>query len=342
MNDPVTPSQASRLTLRQRVHQMPRRNKIFLFGGVGLIILLIVLALIYSYWYQNPKKVVSDGIMNALNAQSVAYKGSYVAKAGSDITVEFNGGAAIKGGNADLKLTIVSLGKKYTLDGSGLLNDKGDIYFKVKNIDELVQNYRKAVPATSQPLFDKIVAKINDKWIKISSEDLKSYSLEVATAQRCIGETFKKAQGDSKLKSEVVDIYKKYPFIVIDKSLGSKDGSLGYLMNIDQTKAHSFSIAFQKTTIYKILRACDKNFSLNVGESASGQKMNQNTPVELWVNNWTHHITKIVASDKQKTTSLTVVPRFNQPVNVVTPTDATTLEQLQKDVQELLLSAATL
>ena len=342
MNDPATPLQTSRLTLRQRINQMPRQNRIALFGGIGLIVLLIVLALVYTFWYQNPKKVVADGIMNALQAQSVAYKGSYVVKTGSDISIDFNGGAATKGGNADLKLTMTSLGKKYTLDGSGMVNDKGDLYFKVKNIDGLVQNYRKAVPSSSQPLFDKIVAKINDKWIKVSSEDLKSYSPEVATAQRCIGETIKKAQDDSKLKSEVIDIYKNYPFIVIDKSLGSKDGSLGYLMNIDQTKAHSFSIAFQKTGLYKTLRACDKNFKLNVGESASGQKMNQNTPVELWVNNWTHHITKLVASDKQKTTSLTVVPTFNKPVNVVTPTDATTLEQLQKDVQELLLSAATL
>lgn len=342
MNDPVTPLQTTRPGLRQRIQQLPRKNKILLFGGTGLVLLLLVLALVYAFWYQNPKKVVSDGIMNAISAQSVTYKGTFTAKTSSDITVDFNGGAATKGGTVDLKLTMTSAGKKYTLDGGGLIDDKGDLYFKVKNIDGLVQNYRKAVPASSQPLFDDIVAKINDKWIKISSEDLKAYSAEVATTQKCVTEAFKKMQADEGIRSEVTGIYKRYPFIVIDKTLGSKDGSLGYLLNIDQNKAQSFTVAFRNTELYRALHACDKNFALDIGDSKSGSTANTNTTFEVWINNWTHHITKVVISDKQKTTSLTAMPTFNQPVTVTTPTSSTTLEQLQKDVQELLISASAM
>jgi hypothetical protein len=340
MNDPATPLSRPKLSLRQRTNQLPRSKKIFLLGGIGLILILIILALIYTYWYQNPKKVVADGVVQALNAKSVSYKGTFTAKSTSNVEVQFNGAAAVKGGSVDMKLTLASLDKKYTIDGSGLLNDKGDVYFKIKNIDDLAQNYRKAIPATSQGLFDQIVAKINDKWIKISSEDLKSYSADVATTQKCMTEAFKKMQNDETVRSEVVAIYKRYPFIVIDKTLGSKDGSLGYLLNIDQNKAQSFMVAFRGTALYKSLHACDKSLVLDIGDSKSGTTMNQNGIFEVWIDSWTHHITKVVVADKSKTTNLTVSPSFNKPVSVTTPSKSTTLEQLQKDVQELLISAS--
>jgi len=342
MNKPATPLSQPKLSPWQRVRQLPRRKRFFLLGGVGLIILLIIMALVYTLWYQNPKKVVADGIVQALNAKSVVYDGAFTTKNSSDIKVEFNGGAASTGGSVDMKLTLASLGKKYTIDGNGLVNDKGDVYFKIKNIDDLVQNYRKAVPASSHDLFDQIVAKINDKWIKISSEDLKAYSADVATTQKCVTEAFKKMQNNESVRSEVVKIYERYPFIVIDKTLGSKDGSLGYLLNVDQNKAQSFTNAFRDTALYKSLHACDNKFNLDIGDNKSGSTMNTNTSFEVWIDNWTHRITKVSISDKKGSSNLTVMPTFNKPVSVATPSESTTLERLQQDVQQLLISASTM
>ena len=339
-HDPGTLRNRSRPSMWRRFQQLPARKRGIFAGLIAVIIVLIAAALTYAYVYQNPTKVVSDGIMQALNSRSVVYTGTFTNTSGNKVTVDFNGGADTQGGSVDMKLNLTALNKKYTIDGSGLLSDKGDLYFKIKNIDELVQNYRKSVPAASQGLFDQIVAKINDKWIKISSDDLKSYSPEIATAQRCLTDTFKRMQTDETLRSEAAIAYKQNPFIVIEKSLGSKDGSLGYLLTVDSTKAKSFTTAFRATSFYKILNACDKNLELKVDDLKSDKPMNQNTNVELWVNNWNHQITKVVVSDKKNTTNLTVMPHFNKPVSVTTPRESTTLDQLQKDIQDLLVSAA--
>ena len=325
----------------RRFQQLPPRKKGLLAGLIALIIVLIIAALTYAYVYQNPNKVVADGIMQALNSRSVTYTGTFVTTSTNKITADFNGSADSRGGSLDMKVHLNALNRKYTIDGSGLLSDKGDLYFKVKNIDELVQNYRKSVPQSSQGLFDQIVAKINDKWIKISSDDLKSYSPEVATAQRCLTDAFKRMQSDETLRSEAVMAYKQHPFIVIEKTLGSKDGSLGYLLSIDSAKAKSFATAFRATALYKTLHACDKNLELKVDDLKSDRPLNQNVNVELWVNNWTHQITKVVVADKKNTTSLSVLPSFNKPVSVAAPRESTTLEQLQKDVQKLLVSAVS-
>lgn len=340
-HDPGTPLSAARPSIWHQFQQLPARRKGLLAGLLSLIVVLIVGALTYAYWYQNPNRVVADGIMQALNSRSLTYTGVFASNSGNKITADFNGVADAQGGSVDMKLHLSALNKKYTIDGSGLLSDKGDLYFKVKNIDELVQNYRKSVPVSSQGLFDQIVAKINDKWIKISSDDLKSYSPEVATAQRCLTDAFKRMQTDETLRSEAVMAYKQHPFIMIEKTLGSKNGSLGYLLTIDSAKAKSFATAFRATALYKTLHACDKNLELKVGDLKADNQKNQNTNVELWVNNWTHQITKVVVADKKNTTSLTVMPSFNKPVSVNAPRESTTLDQLQKDVQDLLVSAAT-
>ena len=340
-HDPGTLRNSSRPSMWRRFQQLPARKRGIFAGLIALIIVLIAAALTYAYVYQNPTKVVSDGIMQALNSRSVVYMGTFTNTSGNKITVDFNGGADTQGGSVDMKLNLTALNKKYTIDGSGLLSDKGDLYFKIKNIDELVQNYRKSVPAASQGLFDQILAKINDKWIKISSDDLKSYSPEVATAQRCLTDAFKRMQSDETLRSEAVMAYKQHPFIVIEKTLGSKDGSLGYLLSIDSAKAKSFATAFRATALYKTLHACDKNLELKVDDLKSDRPLNQNVNVELWVNNWTHQITKVVVADKKNTTSLSVLLSFNKSASVAAPRESTTLEQLQKDVQELLVSAVS-
>ena len=340
-HDPGTPLKTSRPSMWHRFQQLPPRKKGLFAGLIALIIVLIIAALTYAYVYQNPNKVLADGIMQALSSRSVTYTGTFVTTSANKITADFNGSADSRGGSLDMKVHLNALNRKYTIDGSGLLSDKGDLYFKVKNIDELVQNYRKSVPQSSQGLFDQIVAKINDKWIKISSDDLKSYSPEVATAQRCLTDAFKRMQSDETLRSEAVMAYKQHPFIIIEKTLGSKDGSLGYLLSIDSAKAKSFATAFRATALYKTLHACDKNLELKVDDLKSDRPLNQNVNVELWVNNWTHQITKVVVADKKNTTSLSVLPSFNKPVSVAAPRESTTLEQLQKDVQELLVSAVS-
>lgn len=321
----------------------PKKNTRLLIGLILTALAILGLGLTYVFWYQNPNKVVSDALINAINAKSLTYTGTATTAGTTKTDITFGGGGSADGGTLNAKLVFDTQAKKYSLAGDAVVNKSGDLYFKVKDIDDLVNNYRSAIPANSQKLFDQIIAKVNDKWIKISSDDLKNYNADIAKVQKCTAEAMQKIQDDKAVKSELTAVYKKHPFIAIDKSLGSKDGSLGYTLSASADTSKAFAKEYKNTSLYKTLVACDSSFTIKDDDLFKDTKTSsETTKVDVWVDQWTHRISKVTLNDNTKSgaSDVAIEPKFNQPVTVATPKDATTLEQLQKDVQALLQTAA--
>ena len=317
-----------------------RKRRLVILIGIALALLMVTV--LYVYWYQNPKKVVSDAFLNVFSAQTVSYAGAIHATGNTNMNATMDGGVSPKGAVANAKFTFDTQNKKYTLTGNGLLDANGDAYVKVKDINELIGNYRTAVPAASLPLFDKIIDKIDDKWIKISAEDIKSYNADFAALQKCSGAALEKIQNDTATKSTLLDLYKKYPFVVIDKSLGVKADSLGYSLKINHDVSKSFTTDYKKTAFYKDLVKCDASYIVDkdiVEQSAA----TDGATVYVWVSRWSHVLTKIEMRDEGRTskTNASIETDFNRPVTVEAPKNASTLEKLQNDVQSLLRSAQT-
>jgi hypothetical protein len=335
---PLPPARPVTSTPSLVISRGPRRKKrLLLWGLLSLAVVLLALILTYVYWYQHPSKMVSDALVNTLNAKSLSFTGT-VARAGSTkVDVAVDGGVSAAGGTVNAKFGFDVQGKKYTFEGSGVTNDKSDLYFKVKNIDDLVNNYRAAIPATSRPLFDQIIAKVNDKWIKVSANDVKGYSENLAKAQKCTIEAVKKLQSDKATKAEIEAAYKSHPFIVIDKSLGSKGGSTGYALKTNPSETKGFTQAYKTTTLYNTLKRCDSGFVVKGDDMFSGSANATPMTFNVWIDRWTHRLTTVETT--RGTTTIALHPTFNTPVTVTTPQDATTLEQLQKDVQALVQSA---
>lgn len=320
-----------------------KKRKGPLISLIGTALVLLGLGLAYVYWYQNPNKVVSDAVINALAADSLTYTGTVTTVGPTKMVATLDGGAALDGATVNAKFAFDVEGKKYTLDGNGVIDEKSDLYVKVRNIDGLVNNYRRAMPPDSQKLFDQIIDKIDDKWIKISSEDVKSYSANVANIQKCTAELASKIKNDKNVEAELINAYKKHPFITIDKSLGAKDGSLGYTLSSNQSVTKDFTKEYKNTSLYQSTVKCNSSFAIkdeDILQQYKDEPGNQAT-VDLWVDRWTHQITNVVMKNEDKTGEVNVSfkPKFNRPVAIVPPKDSTTLEQLQNDVQELLRAA---
>ncbi|MDB5186797.1 MAG: hypothetical protein JWM07_269 [Candidatus Saccharibacteria bacterium] len=325
----------------------PRKSK------KGLIISLIATALVllgaglaYVYWYQNPNKVVSDALMNAITAKTVAYTGTVTTVGTTKLNVTLNGDMNSDGGTLNAKFAFDADDQKYALDGNAVFDAKNDLYVKVQNIDGLVNNYRRAIPADSQMLFDQIIDKIDDKWVKISSEDLKSYDIDLAKTRKCTNDAARKIQDDASTKNELTNAYKKHPFITIEKSLGAKDGSLGYELSSNQEVAKSFAKEYKNSELYKTLVKCDSSLAMKDDDivKKAEEKTGDKTNVQLWVDRWTHQITKVSVkndNNKDQTVNVAIEPKFNHPVKITTPKESTTLEQLQQDVMKLIQSAQT-
>jgi hypothetical protein len=281
--------------------------------------------------------------MNAVSAKTVAYKGS--------LTVNYKNESVID----DLKLTVEGKGDKtasevnvklaftydkkdYNLSGSGVYDKDANLYFKVNNVRKLLDSLSTS-DTTLPKVFDDIIKKIDGKWVKISAKDMKDVSAESAQTQTCTKNAMKKFQEDKAMATEVAKLYRDNKFITVSEKLGSKDGSLGYVIDGDKAKAKSFDKGFKNTAIYKELKKCDDSFSSNVDslltddpkDSSSGKSR-----VSVWVSRWSHQLTKLEleGSSDESQGGLVVEPTFNQAVAVTVPKDVTTISELKEDIEK--------
>lgn len=314
---------------------------------VGLIVAgaVVVLgggsALGYSLYYQNPQKVVTDGVIKAFTAKSVKYT-STIDVSNDDITVNvtLDGAAENKVGQTTAKIAVKTGGKTYKLSATGLVDDKTDIYFKVGDIKDLAKDLNSMMPLGSQSAIDDIVSKIDNQWIKVTADDLRDVSEEASKAQTCATDAIKKFQDDKKATKEIGTLYRKNQFIVIDEKLGSKDGNLGYTLKADGDKLKAFSLSLKETTVYKDLHDCDSSFEINESDfdDIVGKATNDSDRFELWVDRWSHQIAEVNITSKADDgtkLSATFKPVFNKSVKIEAPAGATTIKELTKDIEAL-------
>jgi len=344
--EPPSASPQEVATLPENV-PAPKPKKKGLLVGLIVAAVLVVLggggALAYTFWYQNPEKVVTDSLVNAINAKTMKFKATIDTKSDVTTTVTLTGGVNNGAANVDMELTSQSGGKDYTIQGSGVFDNKGDLYVKVKNADQLIDSIMGMdqtapdMPAGAKKAISNFVTKINDQWIKVSSDDLKGFSEDAAKSQKCLQESFKKVQQDKAVSSELSNLYKKHQFIIVSKKLGSKDGNLGYELDNNKTEAKAFALGLKDTQLYKSLHDCDNSFTIDEKDLTMDSQDSSKSKVEIWVSRWTHQLTKLSSStdDKNQPTTVTFEPTFNQSVTINTPDKSKSLSDLTKDFEDL-------
>lgn len=321
---------------------------------VAIIVSILVFFLLLGgsaagtwFWYQNPQKVITDSIINAVVAKSSVYNGT-LNYDGGDVEVLMDV-AAMRGdaaaGNTDVSITIKYNGKEYKIKTSAVFDTKGDLFIKVEDIKALVAELEAAIGIKSTDkaivaAVDKMVEKVDGTWIKITSDDLKKYGENYATGKTCLDNTIDKFKNNKKAVAEITDLYNKNQFITIDKSLGQQDGSFGYSLKGDNDTLKSFVKGLQNTTIYKSLHDCDNSFVINPDDINLSAASDVEVTSELWVGVWSHRITKFKLDGKNDNSSLTttVKPIFNQTVDIKTPASSITLTELESYISDVFES----
>jgi len=280
-------------------------------------------------------------MVNVLHAKSLAYTGSMTVKdkGGSllgNMKLSLDGKNTRTDSEVNVKLALTYGGKDYVISGSGVIDKDGNLYVKVNDAKKLIDGLTGGVELP--PSFTTIIAKIDSKWIKISAADLKDVSEDYSKTQQCTSDVVKKYENDSAAINQIVDLYSKNRFIEVKEKLGSKNGSLGYLIDGNNEKAKSFAKGLSDTTIMKAMVACDANFKVEASDltSETNSDSKSKTRVEVWVDRWSHQLTKISMTDvsDDSDTTLLFEPVFGKDVTVSVPKDATLLSELQADIQK--------
>jgi hypothetical protein len=123
----------------------------------------------------------------------------------------------------------------------------------------------------------------------------------------------------------------------VKKSLGSKDGSLGYEVEFKRENAIQFANGVNSTKFYKQLKKCDDKIQDLNGEDMFKQESDSKDEgqVVMWIDRWTHKLTSLELSSRSKdsTAKLVVDTEFDIPVSVDEPKNALTVDDIKKDIE---------
>jgi len=341
---------------------------ILMAGIVALLVGGAVAA--YNLWYQNPDKVLADSLTNLMKATSVAGNGKLVyASNDGDVTITVDHITGQREGRATVAMDFALKDPEVSvaLSGEGVYTEERDLYVKVNDLqdayeslledivelaagqaepgqtipEEQMQQYKDMVDGIVGP----VVEKIDSRWIKISSDDLEG-AIEGWNDEtgECAEAAFADLQKDEAKQREIVDAYKKNKFIVVQEQLGSRNGSLGYLLDIDEAAAEAFGEAAKQTATGRQLEECgDEVFSeLEDNSAQSDNTITEDTRFELWVDRWSHEVTRVYAEARNEDNvkmTFDYSPRFNENVTVDAPSDVITIKELQAEVEQAMGAA---
>jgi hypothetical protein len=329
----------------------PNKKKKFIIGGIiaGAVLLLgggTYAA--YALWYQNPEKVLTDAVSNVIRAKTATYSGT-LAMDTKDVKVRvvFDGKQASDlNGEGNAKITLTSQGKDFVVNGSALVDKDSNLFFKVGNLKTILDDVLKQSGMTSSP-FDELVAKIDNKWIRVSADDLAEYDKDAGKAQACLTDTMKKIQNDKAVHDSLVKAYENNKFVVIDSSLPGRTingvDTMGYKLSLNNEAAKKFAEAVNEMQFMKDLQKCDssfESFKLDASDIKSTTGSTSTETVEVSVSRWSHEFTqlKVTGKDDDASGEFILEPIFGKDVTVAAPTDFMTLKELQAEIEKVTQS----
>ena len=341
-----------------------RKSKVGLIIAICAAVLVVLLAIAgataYAF-YQKPENVLLDAVSKLPLATKVSTKTtvnsnfSYEADGVNIKFKKFTFDTAAENTpkfDANAELVLEVNGKELSLKASGLVTDNGTVYFKdniVSSIKETLSILHQKLPAQAE----KHLKKIDGKWVKYSLADARKQDKKSANQLQCVIDAYKKYSKDDKAKHQISSVYKKHPFIIIDKEVKSQSGNFGYDVSVDDDKAEAFWKDFRETSFAKSVESCAPNVSSSSSDtykSAKKAKSKADATMTVWVSQWSHELRGVDVkatnlktdsrSDKNYNVSAKTVIDFSKGSQVAVPSDAISAEEWARAISQSFQSVA--
>lgn len=338
------------------------KKKFVIAGVVAAVLVLLTAGGAFAYfWYQNPDKVIADSLVNTLSSTPGSLKTTASYKAG-DVGVSLSVDAKGNDKLADATLTFEYASTEQKIDLKSTANmvatESGTVYLRLNNVRELARKAVDAMVESSAAQYKKfgynlsetqiasqkkstlaqlepVIVKVDNKWIKFSADKKSS----TGDDQKCMRDAVEKLKTDRAYRGEISKAYADNRFVVVKEELGLKDGSYGYVLDLDQEKVKAFGDAAKSTQFVKDVTKCSGSSPVPDSTNKSDNKF-ENKRVELWVSQWSHQITGLKVdttyadSTQPGSLNLDVTIGYEQAGNITEPTDAIDSETLMEDIQK--------
>jgi hypothetical protein len=328
----------------QAEHPKPKNRR----AKTAAIIIAAALAVLfaggaaaYNLWYQNPDKVVGDALANMLQAETATIDGkSQFVTDGSTVDMTFSSVTDGKQAKANVTLKGELDEDTIELDVDLVSMTNKDLYLKFSKLRALMATFESNEETLPESVRN-IVKLVDGQWIVITSKDLEPYTGTDDEATACVRDVLNRVSTDDTYQDELEDTYRRYPLIVVDSRLGSKDGNLGYEVSFSRENAVKYANALNLTQFYKDIRKCDDSIEALDGEkmfAKSDTESDTEAKLELWIDRWSHQLSSVKftsSSDGSKVT-VNLTTDFTKPVIIEEPKEAITLKELESRIEAAL------
>jgi hypothetical protein len=275
-------------------------------GGVALLA-LIAGVLLYFFWYQNPHKVVTDGVANLVSARQASYS------MGGDVTpsststsgpskttyrVNLQYANQVAGGNGEVTMDLPQVGQ-ITVKAE-IYADREATYFRVNGIKKIYEKYIDTMVDQSMKRYSNssmtdeekdtarskmreqytkqalpIIEKIDGKWVKMTQDDMRKMSPNRTTTQQCTDAI--NAMYDTKARNEIAAVLRKHGDVFTVEKLNKPaldNGAVGYKVTVASPSSHearSLSRDLGNTRVGELLRRCSDATSTRVTTRQNGR-----------------------------------------------------------------------
>ena len=334
------------------VPMQPKKKKTGLIIGIvlGVIALIAIISavLVYFLWWQNPEKMVTDAVSNAIMAKKMTADGKVVVDVRDQGKIELNVKTATDSGkskaNIDARLNIKGVEKNIPFKGDAVLDSDGTIYVKINNFKELYGSLLEVVMESSSggnlsrsqietyrdQALEKMsseIDKMSDTWMKISPD-------EIGSEYNCGINALKKIQSDESVRKELAQIYQKNSFFTIkDSKISDRNGGRGFeLQGNNKSNSSKFNNEFKNSSVGKALSKCGKSNSYKSSESSSIDAAS----LKVWVDRSSHELKALELKGDSKKASVEI--SFDIDVNkseeIKVPSSAESLKEFIEGFME--------
>ena len=349
-------------TMSEAVSQVaPKKKKTGLIIGLVAALLLIG-GLIGGYlWYQSPNKVAADALNRVSSARIFKAKlkldgmdlskNSIPGVSFGDINIELTGDLEKLNLGYEVSTTFELMGAKLPVKAKLMLVDKTDAYFYLEDVSKTVDGFIGGFGAfLSEDATDlnelkskisSLVAKIENKWVKFSLEDVKSdMEDEDSKALTCLTDVLKNYNFNTHAQ-QTRSILKEHKYYEIS-DVKTANGSFVMNVSIDQDKFKAYVRAAGETDLVKSFLKCgdEKQESSIEGEVSSISVKN----TEWVISQWGHELksvkteveTETLDASGQKTAqTIKMEASFDWPkvAEIKAPSEAINFEDWIKDIE---------
>lgn len=339
----------------------PKKKKTGLIAGLVAALLLIGGLIGGYFWYQSPNKVVADALNRANSARMLKTKlklsGIDLSKDGvpgmslGDINVELTGDLEKLDLGYDISTTFELMGVKLPIKAKLMLVNKTDVYFYLEDVSKTVDGFISGFGAfmsedvadfsALKSQFSSLVAKIENKWVKLSLDDIKSNMDDEDSKELvCLTDVLKNYDFNT-YNQQVKSILKEHKYYEVG-DVKTVDGSFVVNASIDQSKFEAYAKAAGETDLIKAFLKCGGEEQASNVDKKTGSVSFKN--VEWVIGQWGHELksakveveAETLDADGQKTTqTLKVEASFDWPksVEVKAPSEAINFEDWVKEIE---------